>query len=118
MDHVLDRNTLVCPVRPRMLEVHDPRTDELVGFQDIFDEAHVGGSGCRGIYEAEVGRQSEREPHPLVPALDVGGMRIYGVGEVDSNELDIYALRFASVSYTHLRAHETRHDLVCRLLLE
>src|SRR5450756_2273568 len=25
--------------------------------------------------------------------------------------------RFTSVSYTHLRAHETRHDLVCRLLL-
>src|SRR5665648_977601 len=24
----------------------------------------------------------------------------------------------ATVSYTHLRAHETRHDLVCRLLLE
>ena len=23
----------------------------------------------------------------------------------------------ATVSYTHLRAHETRHDLVCRLLL-
>ena len=26
--------------------------------------------------------------------------------------------RLPSVSYTHLRAHETRHDLVCRLLLE
>src|SRR5665648_1100190 len=25
---------------------------------------------------------------------------------------------FQAVSYTHLRAHETRHDLVCRLLLE
>src|SRR5665648_1199097 len=25
---------------------------------------------------------------------------------------------YISVSYTHLRAHETRHDLVCRLLLE
>src|SRR5665648_662626 len=25
--------------------------------------------------------------------------------------------RFKPVSYTHLRAHETRHDLVCRLLL-
>src|SRR5450756_782086 len=25
--------------------------------------------------------------------------------------------RFEPVSYTHLRAHETRHDLVCRLLL-
>ena len=23
-----------------------------------------------------------------------------------------------TVSYAHLRAHETRHDLVCRLLLE
>src|SRR5665648_1125895 len=23
-----------------------------------------------------------------------------------------------AVSYTHLRAHETRHDLVCRLLLQ
>ena len=28
------------------------------------------------------------------------------------------ALSTATVSYTHLRAHETRHDLVCRLLLE
>ena len=26
--------------------------------------------------------------------------------------------RLLPVSYTHLRAHETRHDLVCRLLLE
>src|SRR5450759_203642 len=25
---------------------------------------------------------------------------------------------YRPVSYTHLRAHETRHDLVCRLLLE
>src|SRR5450756_3195505 len=25
--------------------------------------------------------------------------------------------QLATVSYTHLRAHETRHDLVCRLLL-
>src|SRR5665648_163088 len=25
---------------------------------------------------------------------------------------------YTSVSYTHLRAHETRHDIVCRLLLE
>src|SRR5450759_607763 len=27
-------------------------------------------------------------------------------------------IKVKSVSYTHLRAHETRHDLVCRLLLE
>ena len=29
-----------------------------------------------------------------------------------------FLLRFRSVSYTHLRAHETVLDLVCRLLLE
>eukprot|EP00825_Cyclidium_porcatum_P008830 TRINITY_DN14429_c0_g1_i1.p1 TRINITY_DN14429_c0_g1~~TRINITY_DN14429_c0_g1_i1.p1 ORF type:complete len:129 (-),score=26.67 TRINITY_DN14429_c0_g1_i1:39-425(-) len=28
------------------------------------------------------------------------------------------AIGIDAVSYTHLRAHETRHDLVCRLLLE
>src|SRR5450756_1819817 len=31
-------------------------------------------------------------------------------------DLELHGL--ATVSYTHLRAHETRHDLVCRLLLE
>src|SRR5450756_1665457 len=32
--------------------------------------------------------------------------------------LDAALSNAAAVSYTHLRAHETRHDLVCRLLLE
>ena len=30
----------------------------------------------------------------------------------------IIFLSVCTVSYTHLRAHETRHDKVCRLLLE
>src|SRR5450756_2105680 len=30
----------------------------------------------------------------------------------------IVSVEMFAVSYTHLRAHETRHDLVCRLLLE
>ena len=29
-----------------------------------------------------------------------------------------YGGHWSSVSYTHLRAHETRSNLVCRLLLE
>ena len=29
-----------------------------------------------------------------------------------------WSISVATVSYTHLRAHETRHDIVCRLLLE
>ena len=32
--------------------------------------------------------------------------------------LDASSETLLTVSYTHLRAHETRHDLVCRLLLE
>src|SRR5665648_1218445 len=40
-----------------------------------------------------------------------------GVGDTtDIVEKQMYT--FDAVSYTHLRAHETRHDLVCRLLLE
>ena len=31
---------------------------------------------------------------------------------------DAAAVEAEAVSYTHLRAHETRHDLVCRLLLD
>src|SRR5665648_269379 len=31
---------------------------------------------------------------------------------------DTWRDNFIAVSYTHLRAHETRHDIVCRLLLE
>src|SRR5665648_1223977 len=41
--------------------------------------------------------------------------------EAKSGEMtdsDIEAIGAGAVSYTHLRAHETRHDLVCRLLLE
>src|SRR5450759_1926167 len=40
---------------------------------------------------------------------------------VQINNLSPTPARFMTspaVSYTHLRAHETRHDLVCRLLLE
>ena len=42
--------------------------------------------------------------------------RLFGFGapKVDARHLHIYV----SVSYTHLRAHETVLDLVCRLLLE
>ena len=35
-----------------------------------------------------------------------------------SRALDEANRAFATVSYTHLRAHETVLDLVCRLLLE
>src|SRR5665648_922874 len=40
---------------------------------------------------------------------------------IKNNNIDTLVLgctHYPPVSYTHLRAHETRHDLVCRLLLE
>src|SRR5659263_124584 len=43
---------------------------------------------------------------PEVPRLRTA------IGELDR------VLGGGTVSYTHLRAHETRHELVCRLLLE
>src|SRR5450759_5893035 len=38
--------------------------------------------------------------------------------EVISKLIILDQVLIEPVSYTHLRAHETRHDLVCRLLLE
>src|SRR5665648_29461 len=40
------------------------------------------------------------------------------VGTPSSSTTTVSIVRPGTVSYTHLRAHETRHDLVCRLLLE
>src|SRR5659263_705930 len=70
-----------------------------------------------------------------VPVLDPGTLwdpstqevRLDGRTLVPVQEEKIYIMLYKpdnvvttmkAVSYTHLRAHETRHDLVCRLLLE
>ena len=42
------------------------------------------------------------------------GFACFGFNKLILNSLESKG----SVSYTHLRAHETRHDLVCRLLLD
>src|SRR5450756_2166341 len=42
----------------------------------------------------------------------------YGQFTFEGEYPKIALLGGGTVSYTHLRAHETRHDLVCRLLLE
>src|SRR5450756_2659647 len=45
-----------------------------------------------------------------------------GLGFADESKVTIagdeLTIDVGAVSYTHLRAHETRHDIVCRLLLE
>ena len=52
-------------------------------------------------------------------AVVSGPLNTAGVVEHVKYTLTELALQnLIAVSYTHLRAHETRHDLVCRLLLE
>src|SRR5450756_96735 len=41
-----------------------------------------------------------------------------GIADTKARGIDTGSAIMTAVSYTHLRAHETRHDLVCRLLLE
>src|SRR5450756_2900256 len=48
----------------------------------------------------------------------VGGETAEHPGLLGPDEYDVAGAVTGAVSYTHLRAHETRHDLVCRLLLE
>src|SRR5665648_225964 len=53
------------------------------------------------------------DPHPTRGAVGVANHHdAVARGQVQDPQ------HVAPVSYTHLRAHETRHDLVCRLLLE
>src|SRR5665648_674377 len=40
------------------------------------------------------------------------------ITSISYDHMDRLGSSLEAVSYTHLRAHETRHDLVCRLLLE
>ena len=58
------------------------------------------------IVPVEEANEQWHEGIAVLSGMDVGFLAHAG-------EVEIIA-----VSYTHLRAHETRHDLVCRLLLE
>src|SRR5665648_838057 len=62
-------------------------------------------------------------PPPASPAAatspsEAADVVVYVCGAVKSPGVVRVPAGARAVSYTHLRAHETRHDLVCRLLLE
>src|SRR5450759_4641526 len=56
-----------------------------------------------------------REAHAVALAQVTGFCKCLSQG---SHQHGLVLYGGIPVSYTHLRAHETRHDLVCRLLLE
>src|SRR5665648_1228467 len=64
-------------------------------------------------------RQSRRLPAPfdLAPCGHAQKCRTHRVRRTELSDFHA-TVGDVAVSYTHLRAHETRHDLVCRLLLE
>src|SRR5450756_751311 len=64
------------------------------------------GSGCDSTWPLDAGRDAIE---PVVSCWRALRLEAYGLES--KRELS------EPVSYTHLRAHETRHDLVCRLLL-
>src|SRR5678810_896830 len=53
-------------------------------------------------------------PHPLIPLQKRGTVR-HCKSKLNNYHINLSLL---PVSYTHLRAHETGRNLVCRLLLE
>src|SRR5665648_1098742 len=88
--------------------VTDPMAAELV------DSLEVPGGNVTGTSDAVSAQKIMDLALEITPDIKTIGA-LYNSSEVNSVSVvnDLKA-----VSYTHLRAHETRHDLVCRLLLE
>src|SRR5450759_5851730 len=81
---------------------------ELAGL--YYDRAQLG----IALEEVEHALQAD---HDYAPAYYMRGLIHMELREDKDAEED-FQRSIRPVSYTHLRAHETRHDLVCRLLLE
>src|SRR5665648_1138425 len=73
-------------------------------------------------YEVKRGLRDLDGKGVLVGLTEIGEVHSYIVDEGEMvpvpGRLIYRGMDIRAVSYTHLRAHETRHDLVCRLLLE
>src|SRR5450756_830937 len=89
------------------------------GDEEVCPRSHHASVDDRGDRGRDDGRhdagRGTRERHPDGGAIapDVGDR-----GQDEGKRGGDEHRRPVPVSYTHLRAHETRHDLVCRLLLE
>src|SRR5665648_837373 len=98
---------------------------DTIGFEDNMKIVGVNGESIdfyKLIKEIQCNKKLELSKDLILPwpwhrerllstIKNIGNGRLWGEWKQD------YTNHIA-VSYTHLRAHETRHDLVCRLLLE
>src|SRR5450756_1517926 len=91
------------PLAPTMWAVTCIRERDPVRFRAVSEGRRAGGAThSHGHVSHTAGTGETGEKRPVPHALPVRDRLLAG----------------NPVSYTHLRAHETRHDLVCRLLLE
>src|SRR5450756_2618756 len=65
------------------------------------------------IAKLQIGKINQKDVHDVIALFKDVPLR----DSDDDASIDVMHIA-DTVSYTHLRAHETRHDLVCRLLLE
>src|SRR5450759_1008257 len=111
------------------------KAHDLVGSRDVaikvfripsFDERNRREAATRFVSGTMAMRRLENEPTviKIFEGPHVTGCHLWFAMEYAEDGSLYQALASNSltisdtVSYTHLRAHETRHDLVCRLLLE
>src|SRR5450756_2193797 len=118
-------------LRAQRPQAPPPAASWLLRPQQVFDatsdQAHPGWVVLvTGNKIAAVGPASTVNAPPDARPIDLPGMTLLpGLIEAHThiflhayNETVWNDQVLKAVSYTHLRAHETRHDLVCRLLLE
>ena len=74
----------------------------------------LGASGCGKTTTLRMiaGLEQPSSGRIMIGGIDVAGVKAY------KRPVNTVFQSYAPVSYTHLRAHETVLDLVCRLLLE
>ena len=91
----------------------------ITGYQEILTDPSYTGQIVTMTYPhiGNVGvNQFDVESHKMYAS----GMIVKEISRIRSNWRSEFSIQeyFETVSYTHLRAHETVLDLVCRLLLE
>src|SRR5660397_274240 len=79
--------------------------------QHLPEGRHTHARCARVVSATYEGASVRSEPHAHRPTTPAGHPH-HGL------HVDVIQVRMLPVSYTHLRAHETKANLVCRLLLE
>src|SRR5674476_242645 len=108
-------------LRGHSVEGHCLQPATTIGMEELVDGAQDDLSHHRRVHRLDRGRTSGTDGHlvALLDILQLAGSR----DDLDAWEGDLHdklpeLRQVYAVSYTHLRAHETGRNLVCRLLLE